>query len=677
MFIRRTTTRQHGTDNASYCTYRLVRSERVGGKVRQITLLNLGAHFALAPCLWPAFCARLAALISLQPGLIDAPVAAHVEALAQRYAAQLQPRTPEVPVAKANGASDADADSAPHFVEVDVASMAFSDPRSVGVEALALAAITALGIDQTLALSGLNGPDRAAALGLIVARIAEPGSERHTHRWLQSTSALGELLDFDYEKLSLTRLYQAGDRLLSAQDALESTMYARVSSLFSLSGTVALYDLTNTYFEGIASDNPLAKRGFSKEKRSDCPLLTLALVLDGDGFVRKSETFAGNVGEAKTLSLMLKALGAPKNALVVMDRGIVSAANLTWLRENGYRYLVMDHTRKALPPDTSKVLETAQKQLITIAKTIDSEDGDVRLLCFSEARAAKERAMLDTKKLRFEAEISKINVQIQKQAAKAALKAAAIAQEIAQKTVQASAKNDTKDSPEMAAKKAQKKPLKNTTEKPEKAKKAQASQPAWLTPALLNQRIGRLNERFSNVAQHYTVSIHETDGIVSHLSTQYAARAGSKADLSGHYALRSNDHTLTDEQLWRTYITLTELESAFRSLKSELGLRPVHHQLERRCRAHLFISVLAYQCVHFIRTKLALQNIHERWGTLRTTLEKQRRVTATFTTRNGDVLHVRKTAQPCAQAKAITNALKLPPRPGKITRRTFRPERDL
>ena len=203
MFIRRTTTRQHGTDNASYCTYRLVRSERVAGKVRQITLLNLGAHFALAPSLWPAFCARLAALISLQPGLIDVPVATVVEALAQRYAAQLQPRTPEVPAAKASAAgagadakADPDADSEPRFVEVDVASLSLSDPRSVGVEALALAAITALGIDETLTLAGLNGPDRAAALGLIVARMAAPGSERQTHRWLQGTSALGELLDF-------------------------------------------------------------------------------------------------------------------------------------------------------------------------------------------------------------------------------------------------------------------------------------------------------------------------------------------------------------------------------------------------------------------------------------------------------------------------------------------------
>ena len=469
------------------------------------------------------------------------------------------------------------------------------------------------------------------------------------------------------EKLSLTRLYQAGDRLLSAQDALESTMYARVTSVFSLAGAVALYDLTNTYFEGIASDNLLAKRGFSKEKRSDCPLLTLALVLDGDGFVRKSETFAGNIGEAKTLSLMLKSLGAPNNALVVMDRGIVSAANLTWLRENNYRYLVMDHTRQALPSDTSKVLETAQKQSVTIAKTIDAEDGDVRLLCYSETRAAKERAMLDTKKRKFEAEIGKIQGHITKQ--HVALAAAKVALKVKQEAIE-------------TAKKAPAKALQKALEK------ASASRRFWLNPVHLNRRIGRLNERFSNVAQHYTVSLQEADGTATGITAIYAARAGSKADwyalanqsigmLSGHYALRSNDHTLSDEQLWRTYITLTELESAFRSLKSELGLRPIHHQLDRRCRAHLFISVLAYQCVHFIRTKLALQNIHERWGTLRKTLEKQRRVTGTFMTRTGDTLHVRKTTQPCAQAKAITQALKLPPLPGKITRRTFRPERDL
>jgi transposase len=374
------------------------------------------------------------------------------------------------------------------------------------------------------------------------------------------------------------------------------------------------------------------------------------------------------VGEAKTLSVMLKALGAPNNALVVMDRGIVSAANLTWLRENNYRYLVMDNARKALPSDTSKVLETAQKQQVTIAKTIDADDGDVRLWCFSEARAAKERAMLDTKKRKFESEIAKIQGQITKQhealaAAKAALKVQQDALETALTDVQKTAKTASPKVPAKALQKA--------------LEKASPSRRPGLNPAHLNRRIGRLNERFSNVAQHYTVSLQETDGTVTGITASYAARAGSKADLSGHYALRSNAHTLTDEQLWRTYITLTELESAFRSLKSELGLRPIHHQIDRRCRAHLFISVLAYQCVHFIRTKLALENIHERWDTLRKTLEKQRRVTATFTTRNGDALHVRKTTQPCAQAKAITQALKLPPLPGKITRRTFRQNRDL
>ena len=118
-------------------------------------------------------------------------------------------------------------------------------------------------------------------------------------------------------------------------------------SLFALESTVTLYDLTNTYFEGALKGNPKAARGHSKEQRSECPLLTLGLVLDASGFVKRSQVFAGNAVEARTLQEMLKGLQAPAGALVVMDRGIATEHNLAWLRAEGYRYLVVSRERHA------------------------------------------------------------------------------------------------------------------------------------------------------------------------------------------------------------------------------------------------------------------------------------------------------------------------------------------
>lgn len=132
-------------------------------------------------------------------------------------------------------------------------------------------------------------------------------------------------------------LYRSADVLMRHKAAIEDGVYRLLQTLFSLETTVTLYDLTNTYFEGEAAGNAKAQRGHSKEKRSDCPLVTLGLVLDGSGFVRRSRTFAGNAVECRTLEGMLEGLSAPRGALVVMDRGIATEANLAWLRQAGYR----------------------------------------------------------------------------------------------------------------------------------------------------------------------------------------------------------------------------------------------------------------------------------------------------------------------------------------------------
>ena len=399
MFIRRTRTR---SIDDSYFTFRLVRSERTGSKVRQRTLLNLGRHFEVAQHDWPALCRRIDELLAGQmplPG--DTPPA--LESHAQHIAAQLLAR-------ERVGTVSSPATHRGDIQHVDVDSLELLRPRSVGVEHLALWAMDQLGLRTRLEELGIGASLRAAAIGSIIARMARPGSERATRRWVGERSALGELLDVDFATMGPMRLYRASDALMAHREAIEHHLFDQAMGLFDLHPTITLYDLTNTYFEGEAGGQPKARRGHSKEKRTDCPLLTLGLVLDASGFVRRSQVFAGNVREHHTLAEMLDALNAPRAALVVMDRGIATEDRVQWLRDEGYRYLVVSRERtRHFDPEAAVRFETASSHGVHLHKVLSEDGQEVRLYCFSEERAAKERGIVERFAKRFEEALTKLS----------------------------------------------------------------------------------------------------------------------------------------------------------------------------------------------------------------------------------------------------------------------------
>jgi hypothetical protein len=501
------------------------------------------------------------------------------------------------------------APAAPAEVDtIAVDSLILSRPRSVGVESVGLWAMAQLEFATLLETLGLNGPERTAILGAIIARMAAPGSERATRRWLVDASGLGELLDVDFEAMNLMRFYRASDALLRHRATLEQTLFARVGEFFGLDWTVTLYDLTNTFFEGEAATNPRAKRGHSKEKRSDCPLVTLGLVLDASGFVRRSEVFDGNVVESTTLAGMLAGLGAPAGALVVMDRGIATEANLVWLRAQGYRYLVVSRERqRRFDADAATSIATAGGDPVAVQRVLDAAGGEVRLYCCSERRAHKEEGIAERFCTRFEAALQALHAGLAR---------------------------------------------------PRTTKRI----------AKLWERIGRLKEKSHGVGQHYTISIEPDAGGVNAQAIRWERQPidGTLVTHPGVYCLRTNELTWDSEQLWRTYVMLTDLEAVFRSLKSELGLRPVYHRTAERAEGHLFITVLAYQFVQVIRRRLQAHGITERWSSLRAILAGQCRVTATFRRPDGRALHVRKATQPEPAQLAIIRALGSDPLPGGV-----------
>ena len=599
MFIRQTQTRSNGTGD-SYSTYRLVESRRVGKKVSQHTLLNLGTNFDLPTEAWQELCTRIEQVLNSEQPLFASD--ATLEKKAQHIYSQIIARRGEL--------QTSNNDEIPSYEEVDVNSLQQIKPRSVGAEHVSLEALKELQIPQILEQAGFNTRQRAEALGNIIGRMCAPRSERATEKWLKEKSALGELLKHDFTPMPLIALYRASDRLFRHKALIEEQIFHRVQNIFNFKPTITLYDLTNTYMEGNAAGNPKAKRGRSKEKRSDCPLLTIGLTLYASGFIRHSEVFEGNVSEGSTLQKMLTRLQAPAGALVIMDAGIASEENLQWLISNNYHYLVVSRERKRdIAMEQTRVIQSAGGHQIHLQRQPGEHPGEIKLACRSEQRAMKDQSINQHFRTKYEQELEKISAGLQKS---------------------------------------------NCTKKRDP----------------IHQRIGRLKEKCKRVSAHYQIDlkVDEASGRVTSLTWDYQPQPASKQTHPGVYKLRTTQITWDDEALWRTYTMLTDLESVFRSLKSELGMRPVYHHLEKRCDGHLFITVLAYQAVQLIRRKLQERGIHESWASLRDTLGQQSRITATFKQRDGKTLHIRQATRPEEALAHIYTKLGISPAPGGLQR---------
>jgi len=599
MFIRRTNTRNSKTGDA-YFTHRLVEAVREGKAVKQRTLLNLGAHFDLPQADWAALAGRISEMLHGQAALLAA--SPDVEARAQRYVALL--------IARQGLETDTGGETAmaetERFQDVDLSTLEFMRPRCVGVEHAALTVLRQLGFEDKLAELGCNKPQIAASVGTVIARLAAPASELASFDWLRHQTALGELICYDYEGMSLQQLYRSSDILLKHRDALESHLFGTARSLFDFTETITLYDLTNTYFEGAASDIEKAKRGRSKEKRSDCPLVTMGLVLDVSGFPKRSRIFAGNVSEAGTLETMLSQLGAAAGTTVVMDAGIATEANLAWLTQQGHRYVVVSRKQaRSFDPDQATAVLTAGQVPVQVQRVQVPGNTETLLYCYSPARAEKDRAIYTKQATAFEAVLQTLAAGLTKPRA-------------------------TKD------------------------------------PAKIQQRIGRAKEKYARAAQHYTVELTLDDAskTVTAMTWTKAPKPNSAMANPGVYCLRTTLTEPDDATLWRIYSMLTNLEAVFRSLKTDLGLRPVYHQIERRVEGHLFISVLAYYVVHTLRMRLKAKGIHASWETIRNILSSQVRITTSLQRRDGRTVHVRKASRPEPRQQQIHAALDLGANPG-------------
>ena len=433
-------------------------------------------------------------------------------------------------------------------------SMTDTKSRTLGAEHVGLCTFKKLGLNFLLAELGFNQTQVGLAALSIVGRLVHPASEYRTRRWAQNLSATGELLDSDFSHLSNNALYRISDLLFAHKGSIEKHLAKREKNLFALEEKIILYDLTNTYFEGTAKTNKKAKYGRSKEKRHDCPLLTLGLVIDEMGFPKMSKIFPGNVSEPETLMHVIKELQsdqqqhstqndnddkAKKNITVVLDAGIAAEDNLTLLKDEGYDYLVVARNQ---PVDISAInqddlLTIKQDKSNKVEAQLIKQDGEHILYCKSFLKAQKEQSMKSLFQQRFEDDLKQVAAALSK---------------------------------------------KGGVKKYDKVLK----------------RIGRLQQKYAAIAPYYDIEVKHKAQIATAVEYKFARPEKAEQRYSGSYFLRTSRTDLNEKEIWSLYVMLTHVEDAFRSLKSELQLRPIHHQKEQRSEAHLFIAVLAY---HLLR----------------------------------------------------------------------------
>ena len=607
MYIIKTVSKSKKDGTKKYYTFRLMESQRIGNKVKKITLLNLGSDFNVEQKYWAEFSKRIEDIINKTPSLFE--FNKDLESLAQQYAARLI-----LLKAKKQPLSNKD----DKYKEIDTTSIDNSDSKDIGCEHIIYETIKELGIDTKLKELGFTNVALNSAIGTIVMKMINPSSDLKTYRLLCNKSGINELLGCDFNKISSNNIYRVADKLYKHKDELEQHLYEKQKQIFDYEQTITLYDLTNTYFEGSAKGIQKAKRGRSKEKRSDAPLVTLAVMLDSSGFVRKSEIFDGNIAEPTTFIQMLDKLAVPKKdtnlfskkSLVVMDAGIATQDNIDYLKNQGYEYIVVSKKKdKEFDEEKSVCVNSDinEQTIVRAVKVVNEETKEVELFVHSKAKELKETAMQTRVQ----------NIFIEKlQYLKDGL------------------------------------PLKRRTKEYEK----------------VLMSIGRLKEKYSTVAQYYNIDIKKDPNSKNAIDITWKEKKslGDKTALNGVYALRSNCTDMDEKTMFKTYTTLTDLEAVFRSLKTELGLRPIFHQKQSRVDGHLFITLLAYSILHTIRYKLKQNNIHYSWDRIKEILSTTHRVTTSMKCKDGTTLHIRQSELLNEEQKEIYNILDIKHKAGDI-----------
>lgn len=585
------------TEQTTHTYFRLCESYRdQHGVARQRMVMGLGRLLEL-PCFDHKilFLERLNELIKGKPTLFSCKED-KVEQLAQHYYAQLKQKK------KVDVASDAVDD----IDTVKLNTLKNKNIREIGAESLCYQALRQLGIDHYLRNRGWDDERVCLAATHIISRAAYPASELKTVSWIKENSAVCELTGYDPEKVTKDKLYEISKKLYEEKSGLENHLSRCTNELFNLHDKIILYDLTNTYFEGRMKNSHIAKRGRSKEKRSDAKLIVLALIINSEGFLKYSDIFEGNTSDCSTLKAVITALHkrvghASQKPIIVMDAGIATEENIQFLKQEKYDYLCVTRSNlKDYKADTdTRPIQIYDKknQPIELLNIRVENDTDNYIWVKSEAKTLKENSMNEQFSKRFEECLR------------------AIQKGLASK---------------------------GGTKKTDKV---------W-------ERIGRVKEKYSSTHQYYDITVSD-NGKGTATSLVFQKKNGVTMDeKAGIYFLRTSLNGKDEKTLWMIYNLIREIEYTFRVLKTDLDLRPIYHKTDEASMAHLHLGLLAYWLVSTIRYQLKLQGINHGWSEIVRIMNTQKMVTTTVENTKGDIIQIRQCSEPNQDISDIYSKLK-------------------
>lgn len=486
------------------------------------------------------------------------------------------------------------------------------DVREIGTEWMCYNTWHQLGIDQVLEKNDFSELEIQLAQTQVISRAAYPASELATSKWIKENSAISELTGYPLDKMNKDRLYKSALKLYGIKDKLEQHLSIKTNELFDIQDKIMLYDLTNTYFEGIKKNSKLAKFGRSKERRTDAKLVVLALVVNIYGFIKYSVIHEGNFSDSSDLDTIIDNLNYSnigQNPLIVIDAGIATKANLKLIKQKGYHYLCVARNKlKDYEFDRSRLavlLETKSKHEVLLKKVLTNENTDYYHEVKSSKKAQKEAGMKSQFEQRFEEELQKI---------------------------------------------------KNALSKKGGIKRVDK----------VHQRIGRAKKMYPSVHYRYNIAVTNDEKNKNVVDIKWdinASKNEEKTENLGKYFIRTSLDMKDEVLVWNVYNTIREVESTFRTLKSDLDLRPIYHKNDDATLAHLHLGLLAYWLVNTIRCRLKAQGITINWNEITRIGNTQKVISTSGYNTAGKEITVRKCSEPQQKLAELQKVLDMKSKP--------------
>lgn len=600
MFIREVK-KKNTEKGKTFYQYQLVQASRIEGKVQQRSILYLGSEPLLADAVnRKNLLDVLQARIFRQPLLFAKDYPNEITDLADDYYNKFLIKYKGIEVDSVVSIPPLENEAQTEAIALD--SIEIQDSRTFGGEYLCSQIMEVLDLGSCFKSLGFSeNENRLAHVGMI-GRALFSASEYKTWQYLRDNSGLCDLHHIAAQDISHRNLYSIADKLYEHKDRIDQFLYNRIVDLFDIQDSLVIYDLSNTYFEGRKASSEKAKYGRSKEKRNDCKQVVFTGVINAQGFIRYSRVYDGNTADIVTLKDMIADLKKHSNPItdktVVMDAGFASEENLEYLSGENIRYVCVSRKRikdyRADKQATVYTLKDQRDHPIELAVFHPEGYKDTWMYVKSEQKRVKEQSMLDKLSHRFEQDLQSLVQGIDK---------------------------------------------KDATKKTEKV---------W-------ERIGRLKQKHCLVSGKYTLDVEAKEGKAIRVTWEKKPETNKAEQEHGVYFIRTNYQKPQEAQLWNIYNTIREVESTFRCLKSDLQIRPIHHQKDERVESHIYLTLLAYQLVNTIRYMLKQKGINHDWQNILRIMNSQTIQSLILPTKTKKI-SLRKPSRPIKEALDIYQA---------------------